>query len=177
METCPRRELRASPRKGRKLPMLHPVGTAPDTAQGTSPLTQYPPRPKGSRGRSHSFPPHVSVSAPSPSRVKMNRGKPLPLIAFRLIFCMYKNPVKGLSGTADPLWVEDKERPLTGSQPQTLFLQSRTETPFLLLPHGECPRRVGVGGKAPLLGQGISPLSGLRGRQPPPSESLKTATA
>ena len=162
METCPCRGLRASPRKGRKLPMLHPVGTAPDKAQGTSPLTQYPPRPKGSRGRSQSFPPHVSVSAPSPARVKMNRDKPLPLPAFRLI------PVKGLSGTADPLWVEDKERPLTGSQPQTLFLQSRTETPFRLLPHGECPRRVGSGAKPPYRVKGQVPCRGQGADSPCP---------
>ena len=32
------------------LPMPHPAGTAPGSAQGTSPLTHYPPRPKGSEG-------------------------------------------------------------------------------------------------------------------------------
>lgn len=155
------------PRKGRLRSQCSPSRDCPRQCPRDQSLDPVTPRPKGSRGISHSFPPHVSVSAPSSSRVKMNRGKPLPLITFRLIFCVHKNPVKGLSGTADPLWVEDKERPLTGSQPPTLFLQSRTEIPFLLLPHGECPRRVGLGAKPPYWVKGQVPCQGLRGQTAP----------
>ena len=68
------------------LPMPHPAGTAPGGAQGTSPLTHYPPALKGARGGRYPPPAGFSVSAPSPSRVKMNGLRP-PLTASRLGLC------------------------------------------------------------------------------------------
>lgn len=130
-------------------------------------LDPVTPRPKGSRGISHSFPPHVSVSAPSSSRVKMNRGKPLPLIAFRLIFCIHKNPVKGLSGTADPLWVEDKERPLTGSQPQNTFPAEQDGNTVPAPATRRVPSESGVGGQSPLNGSRDLSLVGVEGQTAP----------
>ena len=66
-------------------PNAHLVEIALDTAQGACPLTHYPPALKGAReGSSSFFPAGTSVSAPPPSRVKMNRGKPLPLTPLRL---------------------------------------------------------------------------------------------
>ncbi len=94
-------------------------------------------------------------------------GYPLNILQFLLKnVCMGRIQCFARVSTV-PEQSEDKE--LTRSISPDTFLQSRTVFPFLLLPHGEC----GVRGKAPLMGQGTCPLSGLRGRQPPPSESVK----
>lgn len=56
METCPCRELRASPRKGRFAPNAHPAGFPTLHLCKRSTLDRNHPRPKGSEGRSYRFP-------------------------------------------------------------------------------------------------------------------------
>lgn len=72
MEIYPYKKLRASPRKGRSAPNAHPAGFPTLHPCKRSTLDRNTPRPKGSEGRSSAFPCRPSVSAPSPSRVKMN---------------------------------------------------------------------------------------------------------
>lgn len=95
METCTCSELGLCPHKGHFVPNVHPVGIAPDKAQGTCPLTHYHPL-TPSRGGTGSPPAgrwqgtpchiQISVSAPSPSRVYDKLRFAPPLTTFRLLF-------------------------------------------------------------------------------------------
>lgn len=73
--------------KGRSAPNASPSRDRPRQCARDQSLDPLSPRPKGSEGVGGTHPPAgFSVSAPSPSRVKMNGLRP-PLTASRLGLC------------------------------------------------------------------------------------------
>ena len=72
--------------KGRSAPNASPSRDCPRRCTRDQSLDPLSPRPKGSEGWAVPPPAGFSVSAPSPSRVKMNGLRP-PLTASRLGLC------------------------------------------------------------------------------------------
>mgnify|MGYP001156195231 CR=1 FL=1 len=58
-----------------------------------------------------------------------------------------------------------------------IFPRGKQVSSCFPLPHGECPRRAGSGAAPQVTGQGICPLSGVKGADCPlPSESVEITT-